>query len=201
MDRAKVKKLREALTKAHEQVCREVGVSIRVGTIRFRDGQATMRLTALDTVQPAAGQPVKSAEEVAYEKYAKAAGLDVPLRTPFTVNGNTYRITGWVPSRYKFPVSAVSERGARYKFTVIQVQRGLGRAKRPDAAILEDLRRVECDLSPENVSGDGEYPRAYVQQRVSELNRKRTALVTELGREPTDEELYPDLYARRQKVM
>jgi hypothetical protein len=202
MDRAKLKQLRAALETAHEQVCREVGVAISVGTITCRAGRATARLVVLDagpSVVTSVGGPVKSADEVAYEKYAKAAGLDVPLGTPFKSQGVTFKIAGWLPTKYKYPVLALNPNGKRYKFPLAQVKAALG-TKRPESVILEELRRVECDLSPENVSGDGEYPRSYVQQRVSELNRKKAALVAELGREPTDQELYPELFRRKAAV-
>lgn len=56
--------------------------------------------------------------------------------------------------------------------------------------IIKDLRRVECGLSPENLSADGERSRAETNRRRVRLNKERRELVKELGREPTYQELW-----------
>lgn len=61
--------------------------------------------------------------------------------------------------------------------------------RRPEAAILAELRGVEADLSPENLSCDGELSSWMVQQRGRALRGLRRRLVVELGREPTTAEL------------
>jgi len=63
-------------------------------------------------------------------------------------------------------------------------------AKRPDTEIIEELRTVECQLSPENLSCDGEAHPDWVRQQGTKLRRRRAELVRELGREPTTTELY-----------
>jgi len=62
--------------------------------------------------------------------------------------------------------------------------------KRNDDAILADLRRVEGELSPENLTCDGELSRTAVKRKASRLNAERRRLVRELGREPTSQELW-----------
>ena len=62
--------------------------------------------------------------------------------------------------------------------------------RRSEDEILHDLRRVECNLSPENLTCDGELPQYQVRRRAAKLNRERRALVAELGREPTDAEIW-----------
>lgn len=62
--------------------------------------------------------------------------------------------------------------------------------KRDNAAILGDLLDVECGLSPESLSCDGEASRTYVKQRYAELTRRKRALIAELGRTPTDKEIW-----------
>ncbi len=83
--------------------------------------------------------------------------------------------------------------GKMFKMPLTTVKLGLdvGKPARFRDQILADLRRVEADLSPENVSGDGELPLAQVRLRHAELMRERFALCEELGGEPTDDELYP----------
>jgi hypothetical protein len=60
------------------------------------------------------------------------------------------------------------------------------------AELLENFRRIENQLSPENLSCDGERPIAEIRRRGAILNRERAAIVTELGYEPTWKELYPE---------
>lgn len=63
------------------------------------------------------------------------------------------------------------------------------KVKRSEQEILRDLAEVEWDMSPENVSCDGELPVAEVAKRMRALHKKRIKLVKELGREPTFTEL------------
>jgi hypothetical protein len=62
--------------------------------------------------------------------------------------------------------------------------------KRTEEEILRDLSTVECNLSPENLTCDGELPRYQVQRRYSKLMAEKRALIRELGREPTDQEIW-----------
>ncbi len=60
--------------------------------------------------------------------------------------------------------------------------------KRSDDEILEDFRRVYCDLSPENLSCDGELAPSAVRARATVLHNKLKALAKELGRMVSEEE-------------
>ncbi len=64
------------------------------------------------------------------------------------------------------------------------------KAKRPDALIIQDLRRVESRLSPENLSWDGERSAAQVRTAARRLNAEKRALLAELGRDPTFAEIW-----------
>ena len=61
---------------------------------------------------------------------------------------------------------------------------------RTKAEILKDINDVECRLSPENLTCDGELPKYAWKKKLSDLRRQRKALVRELGREPKFEELF-----------
>jgi len=76
----------------------------------------------------------------------------------------------------------------RYPLNVLVLPEGTV-AKRDAAAILEDLRRVECQLDPDNLTCDGELPMNQVRQRQRQLTTERASLVRELGHEPTHAEL------------
>lgn len=62
--------------------------------------------------------------------------------------------------------------------------------KRPEVEILRDLCNVECGLSPENLSCDGELSRYQTQRRYNKLMAEKRALIKELGRTPTDSEIW-----------
>lgn len=64
------------------------------------------------------------------------------------------------------------------------------RAKRPEAEIMDDILMVYGQLSPENLSCDGELPRRLVQRRYADLQRQLRALETEMGRKVTEGEAY-----------
>ena len=59
------------------------------------------------------------------------------------------------------------------------------KATRSEADLIAALRRIEGDLSPENLFWDGERSRAE-----SRLMAERSVVVAELGREPTPRELW-----------
>ena len=65
--------------------------------------------------------------------------------------------------------------------------------KRTESEIIEELRNIEAELSPENLSCDGELSRSQVQQRYSKLKGQQTLCYAELGRIPSDAELYENL--------
>jgi hypothetical protein len=63
-------------------------------------------------------------------------------------------------------------------------------AKRTDAEIIRDIQRIECALSPENLHCDGEITRAQARTKERALTTQRAKLVKELGRTPTDSEIW-----------
>jgi hypothetical protein len=65
--------------------------------------------------------------------------------------------------------------------------------KRTEAEILNDLARIECQLSPENLHCDGEISRSAAQRKARALTRAQGELIRELGRIPTFNELFPRL--------
>lgn len=61
---------------------------------------------------------------------------------------------------------------------------------RTDEEILRDIRRVHCALSPENLHCDGEISVSAARRKGARLRRELRALEKELGRRPTDAEIY-----------
>ncbi len=50
-----------------------------------------------------------------------ALGIDPDKK--FRIRNSVFTIVGYKPSRWKFPISACTQTGARYKFTIDQVKR------------------------------------------------------------------------------
>jgi hypothetical protein len=63
-------------------------------------------------------------------------------------------------------------------------------SKRPDAEILKDIGGVYCDLSPENLTCDGELRGRRLQQKASALRAKLRVLFQEIGRVVPEEETW-----------
>lgn len=62
--------------------------------------------------------------------------------------------------------------------------------KRTDAEIIRDLQDVDNQLSPENLTCDGELSGPALRKRHAALKKREAALLKELGRTPTTQELY-----------
>ncbi len=97
----------------------------------------------------------------------------------------------------KYVFLAVNLNGTAYRYPLASlVVPGHEVSKRHDAEIINDLRVVESGLSPENLTCDGELSKSEVDRRRRQLMGERSKLVGELGREPTDEELFPSLVGK-----
>ena len=63
-------------------------------------------------------------------------------------------------------------------------------SKRTEVEILKNLQHIENELSPENLTCDGELPKKLWKGKLAILNTQRRALIRELGREPKFKELW-----------
>jgi hypothetical protein len=64
--------------------------------------------------------------------------------------------------------------------------------KRTEAEIIADLQSVECALSPEILSCDGELPVSQIRRRAASLRRWQAELLRELGRPLNPGEVWSD---------
>lgn len=144
-----------------------------------------------------------AADKALWEAMADGYGLPADaFGKTFKVKGTEYRITGLVPSRPKYPVSAVRVRDNRgFKFHESTVRFALAAstritaptkpaAKRSEDAIMDDILSVYVKLSPENISHDGERSRSEINRARADLNRQLRALFTEIGREVSETEAW-----------
>lgn len=91
-----------------------------------------------------------------------------------------------VPKSLCTPVNdmMVGEKGVGKTFTPKPA------TSRSDAEIIAELQGIECGLSPENISCDGEASRAHIMRTYRRLNRRKAECIKELGREPSFDELW-----------
>jgi hypothetical protein len=95
-----------------------------------------------------------------------------------------------VPKSLCTPVNdmTVGEKGVGKSFTPSGVWSAT--PKRTDAEIIAEIQGIECGLSPENLSCDGEASRAHIRRTYNRLMARKKACIKELGREPTFDELW-----------
>lgn len=70
---------------------------------------------------------------------------------------------------------------------------------RADVLIIQAMEHVYCDLSPENLTGDGELPMSVVLQRRNALMRKLEGLFAAFGRKVSEVEVTDFLAQMEQK--
>ena len=187
MDREKCRAIHAALQKAADEIGKEMGVKMTVPSARFGNTDARFRIEAKDL----AAVQAESTEEEKFKTFAKWQGLEPEdFGKPFSIHREQYEVCGLKPGRGKYPVLAKRIRdGKVFKFQAIDVRDALGH-KRTEQEILKDLRIVENDLSPENLTCDGELPHAMVVHRRNELLKRKISLIAELGRTPAEPELW-----------
>lgn len=97
------------------------------------------------------------------------------------------KFTGWNPSAKKYPVN-ISMDGRRYRCPLSCVVRQGGR--RPEKEIMSEIASVYANLSPENLTCDGELSVREVCRKRARLEGELEVLFSELGRRVTDSEAY-----------
>lgn len=139
--------------------------------------------TTTVTPPPRKRQPPKT---VSGEAVAKQIGLPrCVVNEAFVCGGTRYLVTGYRPSRYKYPVSATGPRGGRYKFTVQSVINGLVRkaakVPRTERDIMLEINGIYGALSPENLHCDGEISRSAAARKERALKARLRECEKELG--------------------
>ena len=199
--REKCKQLRAALDAALVQVSKNVGLNVTVeGSMSYDPSAGTVKVKLL-AVAPNENGEIESVEAKDFKSACWQYGLRPDdLGKTFRFRNETYTLIGAKPRSSRFPLLGKRSDGKVFKFAVEDIARQLNPnpAKpksdpRTKEAILQELRDVENQLSPEWLSADGERSVSAIRRLSAQLNAKRRRLVAELGREPTSEELYPQL--------
>lgn len=195
MDKPTARNLSEALKTFLEPFEEENDVKVTIGSGKFDTTTLTLKVELAELAE--SGEALtRSANE--FKTLASHYGLAPDdLGREFKDGIRTYKIIGLKPRSTRYPIIAESlSDKRRYKFGVATVKAYLGKNKRTDEEILKELRGVENGLSPENLCCDGEASATYVQRMSAALNAQKRTLIAELGRTPSDKELYPTIYGR-----
>ncbi len=199
MDRDKVKALREKMNEALSLIEKDCGVKFEVGSASYLGAHATFKVEVSEVA--ADGTVVTRAAEE-WKRHAALLGLpEDGLGKKIMFRGAEYEIVGLHPDRPRYPIEVKRAKdGKGFKMALKMVLPSLHKAggktgakpgaKRPDAEIIKELQEVHCGLSPESLTCDGELPRREVERRRRELTRRQIMLEAELGRVPTDKEIW-----------
>ena len=160
------------------------GVTImqKSGTFARDGSNATIKFEIATT---ASDGTANTKDALAFKQNAVDLGLDPEsLGTTFKVRGTEYRITGLVPRRHKYPISAERVRDGRgFKFPISTVASQTSGDK-PEGLTPEIKRGFSGlvnQLSPENLTCDGECSRSEVNRRHAQVMREWLALEKKAG--------------------
>lgn len=117
--------LREAMTAALEPVEKLFGMSIDLGSCRFRTHEASFKLKLSILTEDGVDQGAIDN----FMRYALYRGFDKEdFGKDFTKDGRQFKIVGWTNRRHKYPVDVKEVATAQpYCFTPASVLQGLGK--------------------------------------------------------------------------
>lgn len=202
MDRKALRSFNADAIKALEGIAAEHGMSIRPGRHSFNEANATLKFDLSDITS--SGE-VLTPEAQAFKLNAALYGLSPDdLYGTFTFRGEQFRLTGLKTRRPKFPISAEKvSTGRPHKFTedslrnTTVTRKGVGRRAAIAAQkgeLTSDAKREFLSLvgqmSPENVSWDGERSASETRVALSNLNKRWRELEIEIGRKVSESEAF-----------
>jgi len=202
IDRAFLRDFNKDALAALEKVASEHGVSLRQGSARFTESNATLKfeLSAITS----SGEVLKP-EVQAFKRSAERFGLHPDdLGGTFIVNKTKYRLTGLKTRRPKLPITADRVYDGRgFKFpasSVTNVQReGASRraaieSQQAREPLTEEIKKqfvkLVCELSPENISWDGERSRADIRKATVAIKKQWRELEARIWRSVGESEAF-----------
>lgn len=187
---------------ALDKIAAEHGMSIKAGNSRFGSANATLKFELSDITSDG---EVLTPEAQAFKVNAARYGLHPDdLYGTFNFQGKQYRLTGLKTRRPKFPICAENVKTGRgHKFpdsimrTVSVIQRGTGRRAAIAAqkgGLTSDVKReflsLAGQLSPENISWDGERSVAEMRKAASRNSARWSELEKQIGRQVSESEAF-----------
>jgi hypothetical protein len=178
----------------------ELKINIRFGTIRY---SAKSLRTTIEVDFGTDKAPTTSPSETAFHKYHELFGLrleDFRKTIEIRVGRKIIKaiITGILPKGEKNVIEVSAENGKIYRAPLDLVKNAILKAdqaatapipkkvKRADAEIFGDLRGAELDLENVTEGRNG----AQIVIETERLENLQKALIVELGRTPTTEEIW-----------
>ena len=184
MDKPKIRDMRPAIEAALKGVEAQFGVKVQVGKASYTPNNVVFKIEFAELVD---GQAV-SRDVEDFKQMATLYGLKPDdLGKPFMFRNEGYTVCGLAPKRRKAPI--LGKRGHDGKvfcFPADEVRLLLGH-KRPEAEVLERLRR--CVATINRLTTGKANP--WGPNELRDLMQERSLLVRELGRQPTAAELAP----------
>ena len=199
MDRKTLRAFNADAISALEKIADEHNMSIRPGTHRFTDANATLKFELMDVT---ASGDVLSPEAEAWKLHATRYGFHPDdLGGTFVSRGVTFEITGLKTRRPKYPVSAKNlTTGKPHKFPAELVrdirQKGTGRraAIQAQKGLTPEIKRqfvsLAGQLSPENLHCDGEISAAQARKKGRDLMRQWRELEAQAGVKVSESEAW-----------
>lgn len=157
-----------------------------------RDG--SLANIKFEILAPNESGEIESPEAKEFKSYATQYGFEPEdLGSEFTHRGETFRITGLKTRRPKFPISAERVRDGRgFKFPVDVVKR-TGRPVLVEGLtekIKSGFADLACQLSPENLTCDGELSAAQVSRRRATIKRQWAELERRAGQKVSESDTW-----------
>lgn len=180
------------LTDALEKLGEQFGLSIKVESGSFQRNNFRCKVEAKVLGEDGT---MEASDKAEFELHAPRFGLKPEMfGQTVSINDRPFTICGIRKNAHKNVVCIKSKAGKVFQTSADLVLGKLGaKPKRPDSEILADLQVVEAELSPENLSCDGEASPSWIRRESARLGRRKKELELELGRRPSILELIESL--------
>lgn len=120
MNREKARQLIEEVKENLISFAKKHNLELSVGRATFDDSTLNLKVAISETTP---GGEVLSKERKNFTVYAKSIGLDPSyLDKEFSYRGKPYKIIGYLPQSYKFPILTKDYRGKQVKFPLETVR-------------------------------------------------------------------------------
>lgn len=193
LNRAKVREMREKLEPLLAEISAKTGIGIQLGRCSFTTTVATFKLECGEDN----GGGFDASEVHDFKTHAHLYGLKPEdLGREFVWRGKVYKVVGLCPSRPQYPfLCDGGKNGCRYKFRAEWVRQGLAAAPESkvgqggiarERGILKRIRQIDVALPQLAVANK---PLWKINLERARLTSERKDLVSELGHEPTVEDL------------
>ena len=200
MDKNKAKLVLDEAKKALSEIAQKHGLNLKPGRGRFDASSLSARIEFVE----ATAQAAQSLQAAVLSGYKFGVGDILPIKS------RQYRVKEIKPSGvvmvdrlpdgkgFKVPAHLARQLSDKFLVAVkvsapevkVAEHPETTRSLRPESSILNDIRRVYSNLSPENLSCDGELGQTEVRNKYAALTRELKQLERELGRKVSEEQAF-----------